>query len=260
MDNWLKQTKESPLFSELEWEKPERKDQAGTLMIVGGNLHGFASVAKADQIAHEQGIGHTRIMLPDALRKTLAPLWTNAIFCPSTATGSFSKDSVDLVLQNALSAHGVLLTGDLGRNSETAILLDTILHSYNGPVAITKDALDYYLERPKDIFLRDSTLIVGSFSQLQKLFGAFGYPDPLVYTMPLASLVGTIQRFTQTYHCTIMTRSDTHVVVGHGGRVSTTKLNDAEEIWRLSASTRAIVSWLHHPSKPFEAVTYSLLT
>jgi NAD(P)H-hydrate repair Nnr-like enzyme with NAD(P)H-hydrate dehydratase domain len=251
---WLKQTAEAPLYPDLEWEKPERKDQAGKLLIIGGNLQGFASVAKADQIAREQGIGYVRMMLPDALRKTLAPLWTDALFCPSTSTGSFSKDSRDMFLQNALWADGILITGDLGRNSETAILLDELVQSTRSPLAITKDALDYYLERPKTIFERSDTLIVGSFSQLQRLMASAKYPDPLVYTMPLASLVGTMQRFTTEHPCTIITKTDNHIIVAQNGAVISTRLSNDTEIWRLEIATKSIVATLHHPLKVLEGI------
>lgn len=259
MEYWVKQTVATPLFPELEWEKPERKDQAGRLMILGGNLHGFSSVASADQIAKQQGIGSTRILLPDALRRTLAPLWTDAIFCPSTSTGSFSKDATDLVLQNALSADGILISGDLGRNSETAVLLDTLLRSYKGPITITRDALDYYLERPKDIFNRESAIIVGSFSQFQKLLGAYGYTEPFVFTMPIASLAGTLSRFSSLVPAMIITRHEQMVFVALGGKVSSTRMEYASEIWRLEHATKSIVSILHHPAKIFEAATMSQL-
>lgn len=254
---WLKQTTQSPLFPELEWEKPERKDQAGKLLIIGGNLHGFASVSRADEIAKEQGIGSTRIVLPDALRRTLGPLWTDAIFCPSTSTGSFSKDSSDLILQNALWADGVLVTGDLGRNSETAILLDNLITSIRSPIVITKDALDYYLERPSTLLKNEHITIVGSFAQLQKLLSAFGYHEPLVYTMPIASLAGTLSRITNEVPAMLITRHEQMIFVAHRGRVSSTRVDSEADIWRLDHSARTIVSILHHPTKPFEAATHA---
>lgn len=260
MDYWYKQTVEKPLFPDLEWEKPERKDQAGKLLIIGGNIHGFASVAKADQITREQGIGSARILLPDALRRTLAPLWTDAIFTPSTATGSFSKDSRELFLQNALWADGMLITGDLGRNSETAVLLDELIRSTRSPLAITKDALDYYKDAPTSIFERPNAVVVASFSQLQKLLHALKYPKPLTYTMQLMQLVEAMHAITTSYPVSIVTKHNDHIVVAVGGSVSTTQTNSDEEIWRLEYATKAIVSTIHHPNKAFDALTSSVVS
>ena len=260
MDYWLKQTKDTPLYPELEWDKPERKDLAGKLLILGGNLHGFAAPAKAFEYADHSGIGHSRILLPDALRSTLHAFWTDAVFCPSSPSGSFSGKSRDLVLNNALWADGILLPGDLGRNSETAILLDEMLRSMQSPLAITKDALDYYIERPGTLINRDNTLIVGSFAQIQKILKHSGFGEALTYTMPLASLVGTLSRFTSEHACTILTRSDNQFVLTQAGKVLTTKREDIGDVWRLRFASSAIVGWLHHPGKPFEAIGNSIVT
>ena len=46
MDNdyWQKQTPGKVLFDDVLWSKPERRDQAGRLAIVGGNSQGFWAV------------------------------------------------------------------------------------------------------------------------------------------------------------------------------------------------------------------------
>ncbi len=260
MEYWLKQTTDSPLYPDLEWDKPERKDLAGRLLIIGGNLHGFSAPAKAYEYANHAGIGSTRILLPDALRSTLHAFWTDAVFCPSSPSGSFSHKSRDLVLNSALWADGILLPGDMGRNSETAILLDEMLRSMLTPIAITKDALDYYIERPSNVIVRDNTLIVGSFAQIQKILKHSGFAEALTYTMPLASLVGTLSRFSSEHACTILTRSDNQFVLAKAGQVLTTKREDIGDIWRLRFATSAIVGWLHHPTKPFDAIGNSIVT
>ena len=49
MDYWHKQTAENPLYEDVLWARPENKHGAGKLLVVGGNLHGFAAVrAKRD--------------------------------------------------------------------------------------------------------------------------------------------------------------------------------------------------------------------
>ena len=48
---WQKQTVSKPLFPDIDWNKPERRNQAGKLLIVGGNKLGFAAVAESYQTA-----------------------------------------------------------------------------------------------------------------------------------------------------------------------------------------------------------------
>ena len=43
---WQQQTQENPLNPDIEWSKPEQRNQAGRLGIIGGNKLGFAGVAE----------------------------------------------------------------------------------------------------------------------------------------------------------------------------------------------------------------------
>ena len=56
-------------FPDVEWNKPERRDQAGKLGIIGGNKLGFLAVAESYQEALKAGVGEARVLLPDALKK-----------------------------------------------------------------------------------------------------------------------------------------------------------------------------------------------
>jgi NAD(P)H-hydrate repair Nnr-like enzyme with NAD(P)H-hydrate dehydratase domain len=255
MDYWYKQTHDQPLFPDLEWEKPERKDQAGKLLIVGGNLHGFAAPAKADEIAKQQGIGATRIVLPDALRKTLGHLWIDAVFAPSTPSGSFAVEATDPILQNLMWADGVLLAGDLGRNSQTALLLETLIRTTSVPLGITKDALDYFTTNAMLLLDRADTLVVGSFAQIQKLLSHSEHPLAITYDMQLSTLVELLSELTKQHPAHIVTKFHDYFVVACGGNVSTTQDSREGEVWRLDMTARAIVNLLHFPAKPFAALT-----
>ena len=124
---WHKQTTDKPLFPDLAWSRPENKRQAGKLLIVGGNLHGFASPAEAYAESVRAGVGTARAMLPDCLRKIVGVLIENAEYAPCTPSGSFSQKALSEVLDPSNWADATLFAGDLGRNSETAILIEKFL-------------------------------------------------------------------------------------------------------------------------------------
>src|SRR5436190_19464308 len=142
--NWLKQTKDTPLFPDLLWSRPENKRQAGKLLIVGGNKFGFAAPATAYGAALKAGVGSCRVLLPVSLKRILGTL-LEADFAPSNPSGSFAQNSLDSFLENAAWADGVLMAGNIGRNSETAIALDAFVEKYKGPIGVADDALDYFL-------------------------------------------------------------------------------------------------------------------
>ena len=59
---WKKQAPGTPLFPDIEWSKPEQRNFAGRLGIVGGNTLGFAGVAEAYSIARDAGLGQARVL------------------------------------------------------------------------------------------------------------------------------------------------------------------------------------------------------
>src|SRR5688572_9623158 len=91
-DYWLKQQPDTPLFPNIEWQKPEQRSLAGKLLIIGGNAHGFAAVAQAYQDARAAGAGEVRVALPDALKKTIDPLALDCVYVPTNASGGITKE------------------------------------------------------------------------------------------------------------------------------------------------------------------------
>ena len=255
---WTKQTTAKPLFPEIEWNKPERRDQAGKLLIVGGNKLGFAGVAESYQTAVDAGVGQTRIFLPDGLKRTIPPSITDVLFGPTTPSGSLAKDAETELTAAAAWADGVLLIGDAGRNSETAILYESFVKSYAGRLTITRDAIDLIKNDPRLIVERPDTFIVASFAQVQKLFQGVYYPKMLTFNMQLLQLVEALHKFTITYPCTIMTLHKDNLIIASGGQVITQDWQNPMAIWRGSVATNAAAYWLWNPEKTLEAVTTSV--
>src|SRR4051812_16511922 len=167
-DYWHKQTAAQPLFPDLLWSRPENKKQAGKLLIVGGNAHGFVAPGEAYNEAARAGIGTARVLLPDSLQKTVGRVFEAGEYAPSTPSGSFGRQALPDLLDMSQWAEGTLLAGDFGRNSETAVLLEQFIAKYKGPLTITQDAADYFAKTPTAVLSRPDTLLVLSFAQLQK--------------------------------------------------------------------------------------------
>lgn len=256
---WHRQTAEAPLFPDMQWSRPENKMYAGKLLVVGGNLHGFAAAATAYAEAERAGAGTVRALLPDALRKTIGKTFVAGEFAPSTPSGSFGRRSLDELLAFGHWADGVLLAGDFGRNSETAIVLETFAQKYRDQLIITKDAADYFAVEPKNILMRPNTLFVISMAQLQKIAMQARYPKAFTYGMDLIRLVETLHDFTLEYEAHIIVKHTDRIVAAVNGEISTTQLTTDQPIWRVKTAAHASVWWLQNPSKPFEALTTAVL-
>lgn len=255
---WKKQNPGEPLFPDIEWSRPEQKAQAGKLGIIGGNKLGFAGVAEAYGVATEAGVGNIRVLLPDVLRKTIPTTITDTIFGPTNPSGSLTKEAV--AEMNALGewASGVLLVGDAGRSSETAIAYEQFIQHFKGQLVVTRDAIDLIKASPELVAERPNTLLVASFAQLQKLLQSLYYPKVLTFSMQLSNLVEALHKFTITYPVSIAVLHKEHLVIASGGEVVSTPWGNPMSIWRGSVAARAAVYWLWNPGKPLEAVATSL--
>jgi hypothetical protein len=258
-DYWHKQAAGKALYEDLLWSRPENKRQAGKLLIVGGNTHGFAAAASAYAEAGKAGIGTARVLLPDSLQKTVGRVFEAGEYAPSTPSGSFSQQALAEVLAMAQWADAVLLAGDFGRNSETAILLEQFMAKYPGRLALTQDAADYFTKSPAGLLARPETLLVISFAQLQKIATSARFTTAFTFDMDFLRLIECLHDFTKQHQTALIVKHLQTVFVAYKGQVSTTKLPEDIKIWRVTTAAYASVWWLQNPAKTFEALTTSLV-
>lgn len=255
---WHKQTAEKPLYPDIEWSKPEMRSHAGHLGIIGGNKLGFAGVAEGYSGALAAGVGEVRVLLPDVLKKTIPPTITDTLFGATNPSGGLARPAIIEMQTLGAWADGVLMIGDAGRNSETAILYEDFLHDYDGPLTLTRDAVDLIKNSSQAIAERPDTLLVLSFAQLQKLFQSVYYPKILTFSMQLTSLVEAVHKFTISYPVAIMVLHKDYLIVAYGGKVTTTEWQNPMAIWRGSVAARAASYWLWNRGAVLEAATASI--
>jgi hypothetical protein len=256
---WRVQAPDKPLFPNVAWSKPEQRSQAGKLGIIGGNKLGFAGVAEAYNTALKVGVGEVRVLLPDALRKTIPTNITDAVFSATNPSGSLGKDAAGDLHALAEWASGILMVGDAGRNSETAILYEHFIQDYKGQLVITRDAVDLIKNNTSALVERPNSLLVVSFAQLQKLFQSTYYPKVLTFSMQLISLVEALHKFTITYPVAIVVLHKDYLLVAKSGEVTSTEWHNTMAIWRGQVATKATCYWLWNPHQLIKSVTASLI-
>lgn len=257
---WHKQTLEKPLYPDIEWSKPEQRSARGRLGIIGGNKLGFISVAESYVTALKTGAGEVRVLLPDMLKKSIPPTMTEVVFGSTNPSGGLATDALAEMKAVGEWSTGVLLIGDAGRNSETAILYENFVREYSGPLTITRDSLDLLKNASAMVVERQDTLLVVSFAQLQKIFQSVYYPIILTFSMQLTNLVEALHKFTITYPVTISVLHQDTMIVASSGDVTTTPFTEPMQIWRGQTATRAAVYWLWNQKKPIESISSSLMT
>lgn len=263
MDNsfWLKQEKSKPLFPDAIWSKPERRDLAGKLAIIGGNSQAFAAVAAARQTAFSAGVGEVKVILPESLKKTLPSAvisqLPDVLFVPAGPSGGFAATALPNWLAVADWADVMLFVGDSGANSETAALLETFLdHNQNTSVVITRDAVDLIKHSSESVLRRKPTHLVVSFSQLQKLFRSVYYPKVLTFNQGVKQIAEMLHKFTTTYPATISLWHADYLFVASGGNVITTEFTAPLRVWSGEVATKIAV-WQIWQTDPIKATSAS---
>lgn len=256
---WHQQAIDKPLFPDIEWQKPEQRSMRGKLGIVGGNKLGFAGVAESYSTAQEAGAGTVRVLLPDCLRKMIPTSMTDVVFAGCNQSGGLSRDALGELLALGAWSDCILLAGDAGRSSETALVYSDFIREYTGPLVITRDAIDLVRNDTESLVDRPETTLVLSFAQLQKLFRSIYYPKMLTFSMQLMQLVETLHKFTAIYPVTIVVLHRENLIVAHGGEVTTTKWDNPMEIWRGHTATRIASYLMWTPNQPLEAISTSLI-
>ncbi|MCA9308889.1 hypothetical protein KC973_00775 [Candidatus Saccharibacteria bacterium] len=257
LTNWIKQT-DKALFEQLEWDKPERRDQSGRLLIIGGHLHNLNAPGKAYEYVREVGIGSVQIALPSRVKSLVGTTLPGAVFLPSTPSGEFSRDGLSELIAHAQWADTILVAGDVGRNSQTTMLLSDLLAQVSTPAVVTKDAIDALKNTPEILLGRKETTIVASFSQIQAIAKRLKVAEAFTFSMGVVKLVEQLTELITKYPSNIVTLHQNTLLIASKGRVSTTPLSDNKErTWRTKTAATAACYQTWYPDKPLEALTHA---
>lgn len=262
-DYWRKQTPGRALFDDVLWSKPERRDQAGRLAIVGGNSQGFWAVAASYNWARKAGVGEVRVLVPDALKSKLPRAVTaqisDLIMTDSNPSGGFAMSAENDLIAAAHWAGNLLLIGDSGANSETAQLFAKLLigESLNDVrITIARDAVDAIIYNAEAVLNRPKTTLILSVAQLQKLARAIYYPRVITFSQGIRQIAETLHKFTITYGATVVLFHDDNLFVANGGDVVSQNFAAPTRVWNGEVPTVAAV-WQVWQADPLKAIATS---
>lgn len=254
---WQKQHLGEPLYPEIVWNKPEQKSLAGKLLIIGGNLHSINAPNVAYNQAIISGVGECKAVMPLSTRKffgTKLPL--NIEFLASNPSGSFGAKAYEDIMQLANWADGILFCGDVGKNSETSILLEE-LSKLNVPKTYVNDCIDPFIYKPEYILNDINSLFVLSFAQLQKISQNIKSTLAFTSNLEIAQIAEKLHLFTISNSVGIITEHNKIIYFAFKGSVITTKFEHTDS-WSLRMATEASIWWLQNSNQKFKSVTTAI--
>jgi hypothetical protein len=252
--SWLKQTISLPLYENLLWSRPENKQYAGKVVVIGGNLHSFAKTVNSYQLLLKAGLGQVTVLLPKPIQKIIGNISTDLVFCPSTDSGSFGSESLDSLMDYSSLSNGVFLSGELSSNSETLIVFEKLISLVSKPVIVTDDSIDLLLHFDLSQVNRPNMIYVGGLDKIQKLAIKLKSSNPITSSLALSNLVEIVQKLSLDNKLSLVTIYQGYVVIANAGKVSTTKIEDEnnEDIFKL---VHYCVAWvIQNSGSVFEAL------
>lgn len=265
-DYWTKVTE--PNYEDIFWNIPEQK--TGDVLVLGGNSGAFATEIRNAEFLNSVPVRNVRLLFPDALRGKIPPL-PGIDYAPSTDSGSFAKSQI--INDAILATNGTLLSGDLSKNSATAIaIIEAIkattkragnkIEAEQTPVVISRDAVDLLTADFAEIIDRPNITLVASMIQLQKIFRSVLYPKMLMLSAPLLNIVETLHKFTLSYPTTILTFHEGNIIIVKEGKILTIALDKTNytplSLWAGTLASKILALNLWNGEKKLEATAAAL--
>ncbi len=243
---------DEPLFPDIFWNRPTIKSRGGRLLVVGGHSGAFSLVQGIYQTAEAAGIGEVHAAMPDALR----PLLRDAgfgIFLPSTVSGSLGRAALGELMSLADDHDAAVIGANLTTNSETGIMIESLLTRSDQPVVVTQEGINVMKFNPEAITGNPKALVVSTMNGLFDLAGNLHMP---IAIRPRSGVMGKLEILHQLAsisrcHYVVV---DQEVLVSADGRLGLTPLHRAlTPLPALPIGIQATM-WLQHRAKPYEAL------
>ena len=213
MEYWTRQEKPNP---DLLWNLPEQK--TGLVTIIGGNASNFSAEIKLTEFLNTLNLKTVRLCLPDSLKNKLPPL-PEIVFAPATDSGSFKK-SPELAHVTD-SADATLISGDLSKNSATAIAIAEVIKASSCPIVLARDSVELVASEMAQLLEQQNLIVTTTFLGLQKILRSIYYPKMLLLSMPLTQAIEVLHKFTLSYPCTILTFHEGQIIIARSGEITT---------------------------------------
>jgi NAD(P)H-hydrate repair Nnr-like enzyme with NAD(P)H-hydrate dehydratase domain len=211
--------------------------------MVGGHRHGFRELQAVYEAAVDAGVGSCTVAMPDSL-KPLAGELADAVWLPSTASGSIARPAAAAVLEQARLADAVIIGPNLSQNAETTLMAETVLREVSKPIIFVEDGLRLFNGQHKGLVVASMTEVFSLADRLQIVLN-LNTSD----RMRRAAIVSQMAAALPGVDLVVL---DHDIIVDSGDQVSLTALPSPTE---AGAAGVLATFWTQHPTKHFEVLS-----
>ncbi len=255
-DYFLQQT-DKPLFPDLLWSRPETKHGAGKLAAIGGQANEFIQVAESYAAAEKHGAGIIRVVMPESTR-SFTKMLPNIEYAPSNPSGSFAQTALSELIDLGLWSDATLLAGNLGRNSETSLMLEKLITKLSNRIIISPDAQQSIDINPQELLSSQNLVYVNSYEAFQKVGIALKLQTPITSSAGNLEFAQILHELSKAYPALIVILRGNTVWCAHNGTVTNSR---PKRTMSAPEITAAISVWtMQNPYKLLEAATSALYT
>ncbi len=215
--NWQTQ-KNEPLFPDILWSRPENRNGAGKLLIVGGSADNLANVAQSYTMAEQAGVGACFLLVPESLQKVTKNI-PFIHYGPANRSGSFAERSLSEMLDLAKNVDGIMLAGNMGKNSETSLTLDKFLSKYRGLLGINSSSLESLSLGWQSLLARDNTILEIDIKTLQQIGISLSFDKPITSDSPNWLIAESLSKISMNFPTTLALYTNSTIWLAQGSQV-----------------------------------------
>lgn len=230
------------LLAKFAWEKPERKDQAGSLIIFGGVSLKLKEVDTAFKSARAYGVGHIYALVPESLAKVFKR--DDPYLVPVIFDGYYGlTESGQKTFTEEFSLADSLILADIGKSSATEHKLALQISKSFKPVIITDSAINLLLNYHSELLSNSKITIILNLQNLQKLIKATNIAthSALLSTQNLVSKLDVLGQFSSQVSSKLVLIEEGRVLAVDGQKYINLELS--KEPLELSANLAAWQIW-----------------
>lgn len=164
----LKRFDPTEALSKLSWQKPERRDQAGRVLIIGGFNSKLKDTNSIYSAAISSGVGSASVLVPESLARAFKIKSLDLVGLHLDHYFGLT-DQGERVLKEELHFSDALIVADTGSNSQTSLKLAKIISDSLVPTTLSLESSPFLISHSAELIENARLTLILTLPTLQKI-------------------------------------------------------------------------------------------